>query len=76
MSDFGCLGDKIALRTHHGKYVVAESNGDVNADRKIGLSYETFTVKELGGNKIVQRKIFNYCKIRFLCLKVFAVGTG
>ena len=47
MDDFGCLGDKIALRTHHGKYVVVESNGDANADRKIALSYETFTVKEL-----------------------------
>ena len=32
--------------------MVAESNGDVNADRKIGLTWETFTVKELGGDKI------------------------
>ena len=52
LDDWGCLSDTIALRTHHGKYVVAESNGDVNADRNIALSYETFTVKELGGNKI------------------------
>ena len=52
MDDWGCLSDTIALRTHHGKYVVAELNGDVNADRRIALDYETFTVKELGGNQI------------------------
>ena len=52
LDDWGCLGNTIALRTHHGKYVVAESNGDVNADRKVAYSYETFEVKELGGNKI------------------------
>ena len=52
LDDWGCLGNTIALRTHHGKYVVAESNGDVNADRKVAYSWETFEVKELGGNKI------------------------
>ena len=52
LDEWGCLGDKIALRTHHGKYVVAELNGDVNADRRIALDYETFTVKELGDNII------------------------
>ena len=52
LNDWGCLSDTIALRTHHGKYVVAEENGDVNADRRIALDFETFTVKEIGENKI------------------------
>ena len=59
LRDFGCLGDKIALRTSHGKYVVAETNGDVNADRKVAGNYETFTVKELGGNKIQLKSYHN-----------------
>ncbi|MCP4110640.1 MAG: hypothetical protein GY749_34810, partial [Desulfobacteraceae bacterium] len=41
-----CLenGDIISLRSVHGKYVVAESNGDANADRGAIGSWERFTV--------------------------------
>ena len=45
-------GHKIALKSNHGKYVVAEKDGKANANRKHARSWETFTVEYLGGNKI------------------------
>ena len=35
---------KFAFKSHHGKYLVAESNGALNADRDKALAYETFEV--------------------------------
>ena len=43
----GCLasGDSISLKSVHNKYVVAESNGDANANRSGIGSWEKFTVQ-------------------------------
>ena len=43
----GCLasGDSISLKSAHNKYVVAESNGDANADRSAIGSWEKFSVQ-------------------------------
>ena len=42
---FGC--SRVAFKSHHGKYVVAESNGAANADRDKRDAWETFTVEEV-----------------------------
>jgi hypothetical protein len=44
--------NKIALKSVHGKYLVAEQDGTVNANRVNRKSWETFTVEELGANKM------------------------
>ena len=44
---FGCHSSKIALKSFHGKYVVAESNGHANANRVNRGSWEIFSVEEL-----------------------------
>ena len=36
-------GGKIALKTDHGRYVVAEDNNELNGDRKSIGSWEKFT---------------------------------
>ena len=59
MQKFGCFGDKIALRTDHGKYVVAEDNGDANANRDVSDDLETFTMTELGADKIALKSYHN-----------------
>lgn len=38
-------GDQIALKGHHGKYIVAESNGAANANRDALGPWEKFTVE-------------------------------
>ena len=49
---FGCSTNKVALKSYHGKYVVAESNGAANANRAEKGSWETFIVENLGPNKV------------------------
>ena len=39
-------GDKVGFRSHHGKYVVAEADGRLNANRGHMLSWEQFDVVE------------------------------
>ena len=49
---FGCPSYQIALKSAHGRYVVAESNGQANANSvKIG-PWEIFTVEELEDESI------------------------
>ena len=49
---FGCHTFQIALKSAHGRYVVTESNGHVNADSvKIG-PWAIFIVEELQEDKI------------------------
>ena len=54
---------KIALKSYHGKYVVAESNGVVNANRAQRQAWETFSVEELGNNKVALRSVHG----KYLC---------
>ena len=49
---FGCSNNKIALKSYHGKYVVAEINGDANANREKRDIWEIFTVGVVGPNTI------------------------
>lgn len=43
------VGEPIALRSHHGRYLVAEDNGDLNANRGAVGGWETFTVQTAAG---------------------------
>ena len=45
----GCVAqnDIISLRTWDGKFVVAESNGDGNANRTVASTWEKFTVRNI-----------------------------
>ena len=52
---FGCPNDKIALKSYHGKYVVAESDGAANANRAERDSWEIFTVEEVSFGRIALR---------------------
>ena len=47
-SMFGCSNDKVALKSYYGKYVVAESDGNANANRLLRGESEIFTVEKLG----------------------------
>lgn len=42
------FGGKIQLRGHHGKWLVAEGDGNLNANRPNALDWETFTVVRAG----------------------------
>ena len=42
-------GDKIALRTHWGRYWSAQPNGRLEANRTALKSWETFTIRKVGG---------------------------
>ena len=58
---FGCDSDKIALKSVHGKYVVAEINGEANVNRPAMDAWELWTVIELGGDNFkTQLKKCNY----------------
>jgi len=55
--DMGCgsgleVGCKIALQSYHGKFVVAETNGDANANSEIMGPGEIFTAKFLRDNLV------------------------
>ena len=52
-----CKWTKIALKSFHGKYVVAEKSGKANANRNHARSWETFTVEDLGKNKIALKSV-------------------
>ena len=52
-STFGC--NKISLKSYFGKYIVAESDGTVNAIGVNPYIRETFTVEEWGSNGISLR---------------------
>ena len=47
-----CNSHKIALKSHHGKYVVAKSDGSANADSNTRGPWEVFIVEKLGENRI------------------------
>merc|ERR1712136_412770 len=49
---FGCGSSQIALKSYHGKYVVAESNGHANANRVNRGPWEIFSVEELKDGSI------------------------
>ncbi|MCA9690825.1 MAG: RICIN domain-containing protein, partial [Myxococcales bacterium] len=42
------FGGRINLRSHHGKWLVAESDGRLNANRPHAQTWETFTVERTG----------------------------
>ena len=42
----------MALKSYHGKYLVAESDGAANADRDNRGIWETFTINDLGSSKV------------------------
>ena len=50
-------GKIISLRSYHGKYVVAESNGDANANRVIVGSWEEFLVERVTGNQVALKSV-------------------
>ena len=54
---FGCANDKLALLSTHGLYVVAEEDGNANANREQKSSWETFTIDDLGDNKFSFRSV-------------------
>ena len=54
---FGCANDKLALLSTHGLYVVAEDDGNANANREQKSSWETFTIDDLGDNKFSFRSV-------------------
>ena len=58
---FGCKGNKIALKSYHGKYIEAENGGggSANANRDDTGTWESFTVEELGGNKVFLKSFNN-----------------
>ena len=40
--------NKVQFKGHHGKYLVAEPNGTVNANRPQASTWETWTVETIG----------------------------
>ena len=40
------------MKSYHGKYVVAQFNGDANANREEKGTWETFIVEDLGQSKV------------------------
>jgi hypothetical protein len=42
----------VALKSHHGKYVQAKADGTANANIATRGSWETFTVEDMGPNKV------------------------
>ncbi|MFH1465700.1 MAG: beta/gamma crystallin-related protein [Pseudomonadota bacterium] len=42
------FGDKINLRSHHGRYLVAEADGNLNANRERAQSWEQFEIVRSG----------------------------
>jgi len=58
---FGCKSNevcKIALKSHHGKYVAGEVNGDANANRDTIKPWELWTVTFVEANKVTFKNIF------------------
>jgi len=54
------LKDKtIALKTAHNQYIVAESNGEANANRQYRGLFEEFKVEVLGNFKIALKSVYN-----------------
>jgi len=53
------------LRSHHGRYLCAEPNGKVIADRNDPREWEHFTVTSLGGGKIALLSHHN----QYLCVE-------
>ena len=49
---FGCDSKKVALKSYHNKYIVAESDGTANANHDNLDIWETFTVEDMGQNKV------------------------
>ena len=52
---FGCTDGsicKVALKTHHNKYVVAEDNGKANANQDNLGAWEIFVVTFIGDDKV------------------------
>ena len=45
-------GDKVAFKSAHGKYLVAEPNGQAHANRPVLSSWETFTINHYGNGKV------------------------
>ena len=41
----------LAFKSVHGKYLVAESNGQLNADREVADIWEIFKIVHPNGNK-------------------------
>jgi len=52
-------GRIIALKTYSGRYVVAESNGEANANRLTKGPWEEFTFESLGNSKIALKSHHN-----------------
>ena len=52
VSLFGHHGERIALKSRFGKYVMAGKDGKGNANSNIAETLETFIIEELGGNRI------------------------
>ena len=47
-----CPDNTISIKSHHKKYVVAETNGEANANGDIVGLWETFTIESLDVNTI------------------------
>ena len=43
--------DKVQFKSGFGKYLVAETNGDANANRVDADTFETFTAEDMGNGK-------------------------
>ena len=54
---------KISLRSHHGRFMCAESNGQITCNREKALGWETFTCVPMGNGKVALQS----CHGKFLC---------
>ena len=43
--------DQVQFKGGYGQYLVAESNGDANANRNVASTWETFTAEDMGNGK-------------------------
>ena len=61
-----CIGDKVALRSHHGKYLTAKKDGSVVATQSKARSWEKWTMENAPGSDgyIIT---FKSCHGKYLC---------
>lgn len=49
------VSGRVALRSHHGRYLVAEPGGRTLANRRRVAAWEKWTLTELGGGTVALR---------------------
>ena len=51
--------ERLSMKSHHGKYVVAEPDGKANANRPVAGGWETWTLQWLGGTTVAFKGAHN-----------------